>query len=298
MNPDLVEGMAEIARTYVDNTAEPGSVPLEPVVLAVRGPVVVARVGDVVVKAHEPGTPVEPLRARLAVAADHRTGDVLLPPLGPPAFVGDRVVTVWPFGTPVPQGEPEELPMEAAGRVLAALHRFPAADFPGVPESGAWSRMVRAVREMPSSPVADVVLRAFGTLPAAPRAGSAVIHGDWHLGQLLWRDGWRLIDLDDLGRGDPAWDLARPAALLLAGVLDPDTWARLLDAYAAAGGTAVAPTDPWAALEVPARALVVQMAARALTAAERDGKRLDDAQDALIEACGRIVSTHEPVTRG
>jgi predicted trehalose synthase len=39
-----------------------------------------------------------------------------------------------------------------------------------------------------------------------------LVHGDWHLGQLGRRgEHWVLIDVDDLGVGDPAWDLARPA---------------------------------------------------------------------------------------
>ncbi|RKT57786.1 phosphotransferase family enzyme [Saccharothrix australiensis] len=267
----------------------------EHAVLAVRGEVVVVRVGDVVLKAHEPGTDADLLAARLRIAED--LPGVLLPPLGPPTTVHGRVVTSWPYGTPVAQREPDELPLEAAGRLLADLHRVAAPA--GAPEAGAWARMVRAVREVPRGVAgAGVVADAFATLPARGPDGSTLIHGDWHLGQLLWRDGWRLIDLDDLGRGDPAWDLARPAALHLAGVLDAVTWRRLLDAYLDAGGTAVRRADPWAALEVPARALVVQMAARALTAAERDGKRLDTAQRALIGACARIVSSHAPVAHG
>ena len=146
---------------------------------------------------------------------------------------------------------------------------------------------------------ADRVLRAFETLPAvdAP-AHLTVCHGDWHLGQMVLAGGWRLIDVDDLGIGDPAWDLARPAALHAAGVLDPETWERFLDAYVAAGGVAVDPRDPWAALDVPARALVIQMAARALVAAQRDEKVLDEAQEALVETCDRIVAAHPHMARG
>ncbi|MFD7653848.1 phosphotransferase [Actinosynnema sp. NPDC059797] len=272
-----------------------------PEVLAVRGDVVVVRVGDVVLKAHEGGTDPAGLAARLRLAADPRLGGLLLPPLLGPEVVAGRVVTAWPLGTPVPQAEPEELPMEAAGRMLAELHRFTVADFaPPVPAAGAWPRMRRAVLDLSlDTPAADLVRRAAATLPDAPAAGSALIHGDWHLGQLVRRDGgYRLIDVDDLGVGDPAWDLARPAALHLAGVLDDVAWGRLLGAYHRAGGTGVPVDDPWSALEVPARALVVQMAARALCAAERDGTELNGAQDALLEACARIVSTHGPMRRG
>lgn len=290
MDSDLIAGMAALV--------DPDAVPE---VLAVRGDVVVVRVADVVLKAHERGTDPALLAARVRLAADPRLARLLLAPRAEPAVVLGRVVTAWPPGTPVPQGEPEELPMEAAGRVLAELHRFTAADFaPPVPVAGAWARMRRAVRDLTlDTPAADLVRRAFATLPGTPPAGTALIHGDWHLGQLVRAGGgYRLIDVDDLGSGDPAWDLARPAALHLAGVLDPVAWGRLLGAYHEAGGTGVPRDDPWSALEVPARALTVQMAARALAAAERDGTELNGAQEALLDTCARIVSAHAPMRRG
>ncbi|CCH35163.1 phosphotransferase [Actinosynnema sp. NPDC047251] len=289
MNSDLVAGMAALVAA---------DVPAE--VLAVRGDVVVVRVGDVVLKAHERGTDRAVLAARLRVAGDPRLGELLLAPAGPPAEVLGRVVTAWPLGVPVPQ-DVDALPLEAAGRLLADLHRFGRADFAGpVPPAGARPRMERAVHDLPAGPRSAVVRQAFDTLvPVLGDAdGDTLIHGDWHLGQLVEHGGWRLIDVDDLGLGDPAWDLARPAALFAAGVLDPESWSRLLDAYLDAGGTAVERADPWARLEVPARALVVQMAARALSAAERDDKPLTEAQEALLDACARIVSEHEPIPRG
>ncbi|HWO60573.1 MAG TPA: aminoglycoside phosphotransferase family protein, partial [Umezawaea sp.] len=274
------------------------------VVLAVRGDVVVIRVGDVVLKAHEPGADLAELSARMRLAANSRLRELLLPPLEVlPVVVEGRVATVWPLGVPVPERDPGTAPLEEAGQLLAALHGFGPADFVGVlPPSGAPYRMARAVVELRGAGLggkADRVLRAFETLPAvdAP-AHLTVCHGDWHLGQMVLAGGWRLIDVDDLGVGDPAWDLARPAALHAAGVLDPETWGRFLDAYVAAGGVAVDPRDPWAALDVPARALVVQMAARALVAAQRDEKVLDEAQEALVETCDRIVAAHPHMARG
>jgi aminoglycoside phosphotransferase (APT) family kinase protein len=83
-------------------------------------------------------------------------------------------------------------------------------------------------------------------------------HGDFHLGHLghtLLRRQWRLIDVDTVGVGDPAWDLARPAAFYAAGLLDRPAWSRFLAAYREAGGPAVpADGDAWGALELPARA--------------------------------------------
>jgi hypothetical protein len=100
-----------------------------------------------------------------------------------------------------------------------------------------------------------------------------------------------LIDVDDLGIGTPTWDLARPAGWFASGLLDRQTWAGFLDAYRAADGPAVSPTgDPWSALDLPARALVVQSAARGVVEAVREDRRLDDVEATLVDACGRITS--------
>ncbi|NEE41548.1 phosphotransferase, partial [Streptomyces sp. SID7982] len=66
---------------------------------------------------------------------------------------------------------------------------------------------------------------ARGEAPAPVRKGGSLCHGDLHLGQLVRHpapDGpWLLIDMDDAGVGDPAWDLGRPAAWYAAGLLAP-----------------------------------------------------------------------------
>jgi len=139
-------------------------------------------------------------------------------------------------------------------------------------------------------PHADVVLAAFEVLPPLDMSTKALIHGDWHLGQLVHRGAWRLIDVDDIGVGDPVWDLARPAALFAAGVMPDDLWARFLHAYRETGGVAL-PTSEWEALNIPAQAYVVQMAARALMSGLQ-------AVEPLVEACRRIVATHESSDRG
>jgi aminoglycoside phosphotransferase (APT) family kinase protein len=290
---DLVAGMAALV---ADDA--------EPVVLALRGDVVVIRVGDVVLKAHEPDADLAVLAARMRLAADPRLRDLLLAPLSDsPVLVAGRVVTTWPLGRPVPERDPETAPLEEAAELLAALHAFRPSDFGDVlPPSGAPHRMARTVADLRSSGLggdAETVLRAFDTLPPVDAPTHlTVCHGDWHLGQMVEASGWRLIDVDDLGVGDPAWDLARPAALHAAGVLDAETWGRFLEGYLAAGGPAVSASDPWSTLDVPARALVVQMAARALLAAQRDEIFLNDAQEELIETCARIVSTHAHMARG
>ena len=120
---------------------------------------------------------------------------------------------------------------------------------------------------------------------------TALCHGDWHLGQLVEFAplGWRMIDIDDLGVGDPAWDLGRPAAWYAAGLLSEEVWGQFLCAYLAAGGTAIAPdVDPWPRLEVPSRAITVQSAASAIVKAAGRGGRLDEIGETLVACCRRI----------
>ena len=150
---------------------------------------------------------------------------------------------------------------------------------------------------------AALVLRAWERLPAwardeEPRAQprSLLCHGDLHLGQLVRHpapDGpWHLIDVDDLGLGEPAWDLARPAAGYATGLLPAPDWAAFLAGYRAAGGPAVAPGDDlWPPeVDLPARTLTVQLAARGLVDAATGVRPLDDTDHDLLAACARIAA--------
>lgn len=325
------------------------------VTLADRPDATVVRHADTVAKAHASHTDPAELALRLTAAARHP--DIFLAPLAAaPEALNGRLVTFWPYGTPVDPDDPDAAPWEAAATLLARLHRIPATDFapadracatatsgtrcdrpaesPAVPAprrsvaatataalplppmrgpakaARAIGRLRAALAAAPGPhPAVPPILRAWAALPAwaraeAPMPGArALCHGDLHLGQLVRHpspDGpWRLIDVDDLGVGVAAWDLARPAAWYACGLLPPDEWVRFLTAYRAAGGPAV-PTDgdPWPALDVPARALTAQTAALFVTKALAAGRPLDEVEQSLVDACDRMTSVPPELSHG
>lgn len=280
----LKEELAGIAAAYGGSGA--------PVLHPTRTDVVVLRRGEVVVKAHSARDDAESLRVRLRAAASAAVSGVMLAPLHPEVLTASgRAVTVWPAGRPVSQDDPGAAPWEEGARLLGTLHAIPLTLLPPLPPAGGPARAARAVGRMSGDgPVEQLIRRAFKELPESAPAPGLLTHGDWHLGQLVHRDRWLLIDVDDLGVGDPAWDLARPAAWYAAGLLDPAVWERFLGAYLASGGPALGRgDDPWRRLDVPARALTVQLAAVAVFNAERDGRELDEVEHSLVESCNRIV---------
>jgi aminoglycoside phosphotransferase (APT) family kinase protein len=275
----------------------------KPEVLARRDDGIVVRSGPVVAKAHAADTDEAALDARLRIAASAPLRGILLPPLTADGTrAAGRRVTLWPYGVPVDRDDPDAAPWEAAGALLARLHRVPVDALPGpVPPMRGPVKVARALErlaEVDGGAAGEVVRRAAAGLPGWARAEEdrpappVLVHGDLHLGQLVRTPTghWRLIDVDDLGVGEPAWDLARPAAWFATGLLPPGAWGRFLGAYVAAAGPAVpAGGDPWAALDVPARALTVQSAALSVARARREARELDDVDEALVDACARIA---------
>ncbi|MFE2378369.1 phosphotransferase family protein [Streptomyces sp. NPDC059398] len=275
----------------------------------------VVRHGSAVAKAHAADTDRAALAVRVGVAAHPLLAGVLLPPLGGPVggTAGPEVLTVWPRGAPVDPEAPDAAPWEEAAALLARLHSVEPAALPGpLPPMRGPAKAARALARMRAAdpgPAAEPVLRAWHGLPGwardeapAPR-GSFLCHGDLHLGQLVRHpvDGgpWQLIDVDDLGLGEPAWDLARPAAWYAAGLLAPGTWARFLAAYRAAGGPAVCSDgDPWPELDVPARTLTVQAAALALAKSAAAGRPLDGAERMMLDSCARIAGVPAELAPG
>ncbi|WP_037887147.1 aminoglycoside phosphotransferase family protein [Streptomyces sp. NRRL S-87] len=288
-------------------------VPRQHTLLADRPDGTVVRSGNVVVKAHAPGTDQAQLAVRVRLAAAPPLDGILLAPL--PVLTAEgayttllrgRAVTAWPHGAPVDPAAPEAAPWEDAARLLARLHGLPAAVLPEpLPPMRGPAKVARALSRMAAAgphPDAATVLAAAARLPAWARgegpapASATVCHGDLHLGQLVRHpvpDGpWLLIDVDDMGLGDPAWDLARPAAWYAAGLLDPEVWERFLGAYRAAGGPAAGPAgrDPWRELDVAARALTVQTAALAIAKSVQEERGLDEVERMMADSCSRIAT--------
>ncbi|MDT5015519.1 MAG: hypothetical protein QOD39_1679 [Mycobacterium sp.] len=235
----------------------------------------------VVYKLHRPGTDPRMLATRLRIAAE--SGSLLSPLSAEPEHAGTRLRTPWPWVETVVR-QPDCAPWVESAQLLARLHREVTTQ--RVPPHGWPRRLRRAVDTLRAAPN-ETVRRTAAALPDTVwRAGSpdrptTLVHGDWHLGQLGRRSStgqWLLIDVDDLGVGDPAWDIARPAGFWAAGLMPDADWTAFLDAYRDAGGPALPKGDPWQVLEPFARAAVVHAAAH----------HPDDEQ--LVAACARMVS--------
>ena len=250
--------------------------------------------------------------------------------LYPRRLADGRLATLWPRGTAVSPDAPEAAPWQAAGALLARLHAVPPDALTGelsgpLPPMRGPAKAARAMQRMraalgtgsvppraPAGPAlaeaARTVERAWTSLPAWCRAEAlpppsrtgVLCHGGFHLGQLVGHpppEGpWQLIDVDDLGLGDPAWDLARPAAWYAAGLLHAADWNSFLSAYQHAAG--LPPYDPWPRLDAPARALTTQTAALAVAKAHVSQRPLDEAEMACVEACARIAGVERDSTSG
>ncbi|MDQ3231129.1 MAG: aminoglycoside phosphotransferase family protein, partial [Pseudobdellovibrionaceae bacterium] len=304
IEPQLLNDLIQLARGAAQDHEL-----ADATLLSQRSDRIVIRVGSVVVKAHAKPTDRKELKARLELVAHTPLQDIFLTPLECEAWPvsGGLLATLWPAGLKLDDSL-DGAPWEEAARLLAALHRSPwpsSMSVHDLPQCRAEDKVRAALSQLEGELVdagdsnIRIVREAAATLHLShPYPGSGMttlVHGDWHFGQLVTvsikgKKTLRLIDPDDMGIGNPAWDLARPAAFFAAGLIPPDVWESFLNAYCAAGGLAVTQgDDPWLSLDGPARALVVQCAASALVRSRRMQKPLADAEEHLIEACRRIA---------
>lgn len=243
----------------------------------------------VIVKLHGEGTDAGLLARRLSCVGAVDMDRVWIQPLRPVPVPGPdgRLGTIWPRVTVL--STVDTPPWADVGGLLARLHRMPVD--PELPRLGGHSRLERAIAWLRASGGPDLAwLSELGGKLAdalAEPARTTPAHGDFHLGQLghtPLRRSWKLLDVDDFGHGDPAWDLARPAGFWASGLLPDDAWARFLAGYREAGGPAVpADGDPWPALDLPARAAVLVAAVQALRTPASE-----DTAAALLAACRRM----------
>jgi hypothetical protein len=217
----------------------------------------------VIVKLHSPAANRDRLARRIHCIGGPDIDRLWIQPLiyAPFDAPGNRLATVWPRVTVL--ATIDRPPWTEIGTLLAKLHRMPIRDDP--PRLGGHTRLHLAIDHLRAHGGAELRwLVERGEHLASQLAEPAQVtlaHGDFHLGQLghtPLRRSWKLLDVDDFGTGDPAWDLASPAGYWAAGLLDDEAWTEFLDAYRQAGGTAVAQTgDPWPSLNVPAQAAVL-----------------------------------------
>lgn len=243
----------------------------------------------VIVKLHGSGTDADRLARRLHGIGAADMDRLWIQPLRYASLSapGERLATIWPRVTVL--STIDRPPWEEAGHLLARLHRMPVTDDP--PRLGAHSRLARATAWLRQSGRDDLAGLVHAGEALAGRLENpqrlALAHGDFHLGQLghtPLRRSWKLLDVDDFGVGDPAWDLARPAGFHAAGMLDDDSWQALLAAYREAGGPAVpSHGDPWPTLELTARASLLIATVEALRSSE------DEVADQLLDACRRLT---------
>jgi hypothetical protein len=243
----------------------------------------------VIVKIHGSSTNAERLARRLHCIGGPDIDRLWIQPLiySPFDAPGGRIATIWPRVTVL--ATIDRPPWSAIAAVLAKLHQMPIQDDP--PRLGGHSRLERAITWVRTQGPDELRwLAELGdslTAQLVDPEQTTMAHGDFHLGQLghtPLRRSWKLLDVDDFGIGDPAWDLARPAGFWAAGLLEDEDWIEFLTAYREAGGPAVPESgDPWGRLDIPARAAVLIAAVQQVRS-----NHGEDTAGTLLEACRRM----------
>ncbi|MDO5534526.1 MAG: hypothetical protein Q4F65_07740 [Propionibacteriaceae bacterium] len=247
---------------------------------------------DVIVSKHPSGTIATELEARLGAASIDPVRRVFAPPLTatPIAAPDGRLITLAPRTDPI--ADEAAPPWHDAGALLARLHACPVPD--GLPSHGGRRQFELAVAEADAlHPGGSTdILRELGQrlLQTWPSPGRpAIVHGTFdlgRLGRLPCTDLWLLTAPHTLGVGDPAWDLAGPAALWGAGLLDQASWFAFVGGYAAAGGTTPGEGQEWPGLDHPARcALLMATVAELRRCPAHPRPALTPTAETLLAAC-------------
>ncbi len=249
-------------------------------------------VDDVILTKHPLGTVEADLTTRLAAASEDPIRRVYVRHLTatPISAPDGRLITLTPRSELLPDDAPP--PWHEAGALLARLHACPVPD--DLPEHGGRHQFAAAVAEADAlHPGGSTdILRELGLhllqdWPTPTR--QVVVHGTFDLGRLARMpntDAWLLTSPHTLGTGDPAWDLAGPAALWGAGLLDEASWLAFIGGYAAAGGRTPAEGQPWPGLDHPAKcALVMATVAELRRNPGYPKPELSPTAEALLAAC-------------
>lgn len=177
-----------------------------------------------------------PGRADAALRHAHRLRSAGIPTVEARRLCGDHTWAAAAWGSGDLASHPSEAHAAAAGAALARVHAHSSSAPVEDTADGRAAAAVRAVRTVLPA-LAD---RAHALSLRRPMAGSpALVHGDFSADQVLvdGRDEVRLIDLDRMGTGDPAQDLASFAVEELLRTGGSALTEALLGAYRTNGGT-------------------------------------------------------------
>ena len=275
-----------------------------PIKQNVCSPSHIAFVDGEVLKHHAGYIKPSEIERRLNLISLDALNSLFLQPLSQkPQLDGGCALTIWPHATPFnPDSSSQDVPWNECAAHLAALHN---ADLdPGrIVLTSGWlprlSRSLAKLRGMLECAERSLILEASQTLPHFSCSSwnlsqNSIIHGDWHPGQMVYFENRLVfIDIDDVGLGNRMFDLAKPAAFFLSGLLESNLWNEFRESYENSCQMAKVNRDHfWKDLELPARASVIQSAITALAHASESDRKLADFEAELIKTCQRVTQCY------
>lgn len=288
----------DIATPFLTHSTHLNQVPVQ---LASSGTRSVLRFGNVVVKIYNQKSLLQHVETSLTLIASREANDLFLQPLCRHVFqIEDRLFTVWPAAETHLPNSVDQFEWVESAQLLASLHNLSVRTKRLVRPAGWLGRLghlktkIEACRAFPDE--RKTLLAALETLPRFSSTtwhenNTSLVHGDWHPGQVVRSSNQlKLIDCDDVGLGNPMWDLARVAGWSLAGVISHEVWTSFFNHYAAARQLTNQQIETvWQNLELPARAATILSAATGVIHAEKEQRDLEDYEKELFESCQRIV---------